>query len=165
MVSHFSTCLWFDTEAEEAAEHYSTIFKCYKAGNKSHYTDAGKDVHGKQSGSVLTVEFEIFGQKFVGLNGGPHFKPSPAVSFQIHCETQEMIDFYWDKLGDGGDESKQRCGWLTDKFGISWQIVPSALKDLMGSDDKEASQRAAKAMFGMKKLVIADLQAAFDKKE
>ena len=117
-------CLWFDTEAEEAANFYVSIFKDSRIRSVNRYSKAGTEVHGKPAGSVMAVEFEIEGQKFVGLNGGPQFKFDEAVSFQIHCKTQDEIDYYWSRLTEGGKEVA--CGWLKDKFGLSWQVVPTA---------------------------------------
>jgi predicted 3-demethylubiquinone-9 3-methyltransferase (glyoxalase superfamily) len=151
-------CLWFDTESEAAANHYVSIFKNSKIGKISRYGKEGQEVHGKQAGSVMTVEFEIEGQKFLALNGGPHFKFNEAVSFQILCETQAEIDHYWSKLSEGGQEGP--CGWLKDKFGLSWQVVPTVLPQLLQSENAEKAGRAMKAMLQMKKLDIAALKKA-----
>jgi len=151
-------CLWFDTEAEAAAKHYVSIFPNSKLGKISRYGKEGKEIHGKDAGSVMTVAFEIDGQKFLALNGGPLFKFNEAVSFQILCETQEDIDYFWSKLTQGGSES--RCGWLKDKFGLSWQVVPTSLPELLGGQDAEKSQRAMKAMLQMGKFDIAALKRA-----
>ena len=155
-------CLWFDTQAEEAARFYTGIFKNSKIGTISRYGEAGREVHGKPAGSVMTVEFELDGQKFTALNGGPHFKFNEAISFQIMCETQEEVDHYWDKLSAGGDPAAQQCGWLKDKYGLSWQVVPTVLIDLMKDPDREKSGRAMEAMLQMKKLDIAALEHAFE---
>ena len=117
-------CLWFDSQAEEAAKYYTGIFKNSKITNVSHYTEAGREIHGRKAGSVMTVAFELDGQPFTALNGGPDFKFNEAISFQVICETQKEIDHYWDKLSQGGDPKAQQCGWLKDKFGLSWQVVP-----------------------------------------
>jgi predicted 3-demethylubiquinone-9 3-methyltransferase (glyoxalase superfamily) len=151
-------CLWFDTQAEEAANHYVSIFKNAKIGKVSRYGKEGHDVHGKPAGSVMAVEFEINGQTFVALNGGPHFKFNEAVSFQVHCDNQDEIDYFWSRLGEGGQES--RCGWLKDKFGLSWQVVPSALGKLMAGSDPAASGRVMNAFLQMKKFDIAALERA-----
>jgi predicted 3-demethylubiquinone-9 3-methyltransferase (glyoxalase superfamily) len=151
-------CLWFDTQAEAAANHYVSIFKNSKLGKISRYGKEGQDIHGKQPGSVMTVEFEIEGQKFLALNGGPQFKFSEAISFQILCETQAEVDHYWSKLAESGQEGP--CGWLKDKFGLSWQVVPAVLPELLRDQNSEKGQRVMKAMLQMRKLNIADLQKA-----
>lgn len=161
-ISKLTPCLWFDGQAEPAAKFYTSIFKNSKITATAHYGDAGKEHHGQKAGSVMTVAFELEGQSFVGLNGGPIFKISEAISFQIDCETQEEVDYYWEKLNEGGDPECQACGWLKDKFGVSWQVVPSMLTRLITHPDKAASQRMMAAMMEMKKLDIAKLQAAFD---
>jgi predicted 3-demethylubiquinone-9 3-methyltransferase (glyoxalase superfamily) len=155
-------CLWFDTQAEEAARFYTAVFKTSKIGKISRYTEAGHDVHGQPAGKVMTVEFELNGQPFTALNGGPHFKFNEAISFQIMCKDQEEVDYYWNKLGQGGDPNAQQCGWLKDKYGLSWQVVPTALVELLGDPDREKSGRAMEAMLKMKKLDIAELERAFE---
>ena len=155
-------CLWFDHEAEEAANYYLGIFKNSKINAISYYGEAGKEQHGQPAGSVLTVEFELDGQHFTGLNGGPTFKFSEAISFQIECEDQAEVDYYWERLGEGGPPEAQICGWVKDKFGLSWQVVPKVLTKLLMDPDKEKSQRAMAAMMQMKKLDISTLQKAFD---
>jgi len=152
--------LWFDSQAEEAAKFYTSIFKNSKLGQISRYGEAGKEVHGREPGSAMTVEFEIEGQPFTALNGGPIFKFTEAISFHIHCETQEEVDYYWDGLSAGGDPKAQQCGWLKDKFGVSWQVIPTILSNLIGDPDPKKSQRAMQAMFKMKKLDIDALQRA-----
>jgi predicted 3-demethylubiquinone-9 3-methyltransferase (glyoxalase superfamily) len=154
-------CLWFDTEAEAAANHYVSIFENSKLGKVSRYGKEGKDVHGKDAGTVMTVEFELAGQKFLALNGGPHFKFNEAVSFQIHCETQEEVDYYWSKLISGGGQEGP-CGWLKDKFGLSWQVVPTALFEMLRGPDSAKSQRVTKAFLQMKKFDIAALRRAYE---
>lgn len=154
-------CLWFDPQAEEAAEFYTTIFKNSRIATICRYPNAGREIHGKPAGSVMTAEFELDGQPFTALNGGPHFKFNEAVSFQIECETQEEADNYWEKLGAGGDPDAQQCGWLKDKFGLSWQIVPKGMAEMLTAADPSKSQRAFEAMMGMKKLDFAALQRAF----
>ena len=147
--------LWFDTQAEEAANFYLSVFKNSRITNITHYTDAGP----REAGLVLTVEWEIDGQRFVGINGGPEFTFDEAISFQIDCKDQAEIDYYWDALlADGGEESQ--CGWLKDKFGVSWQVVPEGMETLFADPDKGKATRAMKAMLGMKKLDIAALEAA-----
>ena len=120
-----TVCLWFNGQAEEAASHYTSIFPNSKITNVARYQEAGKEQHGKEAGSVMTVAFELDGHSFVALNGGPSFKFSAATSFQVDCEDQAEVDHFWEKLGEGGDASKQQCGWLEDKFGVAWQAVPS----------------------------------------
>ena len=151
-------CLWFDTEAEAAAKHYVAIFKNSKLGTVSRYGKAGQDVHGKAPGSVMTAEFELDGQKFLALNGGPQFKFSEAISFQIFCETQAEVDHFWSKLSEGGQEGP--CGWLKDRFGLSWQVVPKVLPELLRDQNAEKGQRVMKAMLQMRKLDIAALKQA-----
>ena len=150
--------LWFDTHAEQAAKFYTTIFRNSRINQISRYSKAGDETHGMDAGSVMTVAFEIEGQSFVALNGGPHFKFNEAVSFQITCETQDEIDYFWSKLSENGQESQ--CGWLKDKFGLSWQVVPAILPHLLTGDDKAKSERAMAALMQMKKLDIAALQRA-----
>ncbi|MER5432504.1 VOC family protein [Streptomyces sp. NPDC002588] len=153
----FTTCLWFDGQAEEAAHHYVSIFKNSSVGDVSRYTEAGPG----PEGTVLTVEFTANGQKFVALNGGPEFRFNEAISFQIHCADQEEVDYYWSKLLDGGGEPGP-CGWLKDKYGVSWQVVPTTLMKLVTSSEQEKAARAMKAMLEMGKLDIAALQKAYD---
>jgi predicted 3-demethylubiquinone-9 3-methyltransferase (glyoxalase superfamily) len=149
-------CLWFDTQAEAAAKHYVSIFENAKLGPVTRFPKEGREVHGKDAGTVMTVEFEIEGQKFLALNGGPRFKFNEAVSFQVLCETQEEVDYFWEKLSEGGEEGP--CGWLKDKFGLSWQIVPTILPELLKSGDSATSERAMKAMLQMRKIDIAALR-------
>ena len=148
--------LWFDTEAEEAAEFYTSLFKNSRIVNRTHYTDAGP----RPAGMVMTVEWELDGQRFVGINGGPQFSFDEAVSFQITCEDQDEVDYYWEKLGDGGKEGP--CGWIADKYGLSWQVVPDGMDELFADPDPERARRAMEAMLKMSKLDIAALQAAAD---
>jgi predicted 3-demethylubiquinone-9 3-methyltransferase (glyoxalase superfamily) len=155
-------CLWFDTQAEEAARYYTGIFKNSKIGKISRYTEAGREVHGQKAGTVMTVEFELNGQPFTALNGGPIFKFNEAISFQVMCQTQEEVDHYWNKLSEGGDKNAQQCGWVKDKYGLSWQVVPTVLSELMSDPDKEKAGRAMEAMLQMKKLDIAELKRAFE---
>lgn len=152
--------LWFDSQAEEAANFYVSIFKNSKIGRISRYGEAGQEIHGRQRGSVMTIDFELDGQEFTALNGGPVFRFSEAISFQIHCDTQQEVDHYWDKLTAGGDERAQQCGWLKDKFGVSWQVVPKQLIELLNDSDRARAERVTKAMLQMKKLDIAALERA-----
>jgi predicted 3-demethylubiquinone-9 3-methyltransferase (glyoxalase superfamily) len=157
-------CLWFDDKAEEAAKFYASIFKNSKIGNVSRYGKEGYEFHGKEDGTVMTVDFEIEGQKYVALNGGPIFKFNEAISFQVHCETQKEVDYYWEKLSEGGDEKAQQCGWLKDKYGVSWQIVPVVLTKMLQDKDAKKSQRVMKALLQMRKLDIKTLTQAYEEK-
>jgi predicted 3-demethylubiquinone-9 3-methyltransferase (glyoxalase superfamily) len=149
-------CLWFDTQAEEAAEFYTSVFPNSKILDILRHGAAGPG----PEGSVLTVTFSLDGQEYVALNGGPEFTFSEAISFQISCESQEEVDTYWSKLTEGGQEGP--CGWLKDRYGLSWQVVPTALPELLADPDPGRSQRAMQAMMGMKKIEIAELQRAAD---
>jgi len=162
VVQPITPCLWFDNQAEEAARYYTGIFKNSKIGTISRYTEAGREVHGRPPGTVMVVAFELDGQPFTALNGGPLFKFNEAISFQIMCRTQEEVDHYWNKLTAGGDEKAQQCGWLKDKYGVSWQVVPTVLVEMMSDPDKEKSGRAMEAMLQMKKLDIAELKRAYE---
>jgi predicted 3-demethylubiquinone-9 3-methyltransferase (glyoxalase superfamily) len=155
-------CLWFDSQAEEAARFYTGIFKNSKMGAISRYTEAGQEVHRRPPGSVMTVEFELNGQPFTALNGGPAFKFTEAVSFQIMCRNQEEVDYYWNKLTPGGPKEAQQCGWVKDKYGLSWQVVPTALVEMMKDPDQEKAGRVMEAMLPMKKLDIAELERAYE---
>jgi predicted 3-demethylubiquinone-9 3-methyltransferase (glyoxalase superfamily) len=151
--------LWFNDNAEEAVKFYTSIFKKSKIGKIARYDEAGEKVAGRPAGSVMTIEFEIEGQDFIALNGGPHFKFNEAVSFVVSCKTQTEVDYYWNKLSAGGKEVQ--CGWLKDKFGLSWQIVPTILGELMSDKDPVKSQRVMEAMLKMVKLDINKLKAAY----
>lgn len=151
-----SHCLWFDGRAEEAAEFYVSVFKNSRIVSTARYPEGSPGT----AGAVMTVEFIIDGEKFMALNGGPQYAFTPAISFVANCDTQEEIDDLWQKLSQGGEEVK--CGWLTDKFGVSWQVVPTALGKMMGSTDVAAAQRAFSAMLDMKKLDIAALRRAYE---
>jgi predicted 3-demethylubiquinone-9 3-methyltransferase (glyoxalase superfamily) len=151
-------CLWFDSEAEQAAEFYVSVFKNAKIGRISRYGKEGFEVHGRKAGTVMTVEFEIEGLTFLALNGGPHFKFNEAVSFQIHCQTQDEVDHFWSRLVEGGKESQ--CGWLKDKFGLSWQVIPDALPQLLMDKNAEKAGRVMKSMLQMKKIDIAAIERA-----
>ena len=155
-----TTFLWFESQAEEAAELYCSIFKNSRIGNVSRYSEAGKEIHGREPGTAMTVEFEIDSQPFVALNGGPVFKFTEAISFQIPCETQKDVDYYWSKLTDGGEEGQ--CGWLKDKFGLSWQVTPTVLSKLLSGSNPEAAKRVTNAFMQMKKFDIAKLQEAYE---
>jgi predicted 3-demethylubiquinone-9 3-methyltransferase (glyoxalase superfamily) len=159
-IQKITPCLWFDGRAEEAATRYVGIFPNSRITAISRYGEAGREVHRQEPGTVLTVEFELDGQKFTGLNGGPAFRFSEAISFQVSCETQEEVDRYWEELSAGGPEEAKQCGWLKDRFGVSWQIVPRVLPELISDPDPAKSQRAMQAMLKMKKLDIAELRRA-----
>ncbi len=146
--------LWFDTEAEDAAAFYTSVFKNSRVVNVTHYTEAGP----RPAGMVMAVEFELDGNRFVGINGGPQFSFDEAVSFQIDCETQEEVDYYWERLSEGGEEGQ--CGWLKDRFGLSWQVVPTGMEELFADPDPERSRRAMQAMLGMSKLDVAGRRRA-----
>ncbi|CAN7449010.1 VOC family protein [Pseudoduganella sp. LjRoot289] len=154
-------CLWFDSQAEDAARYYTGIFDNSRITLVTHYTEAGKDIHGREPGSVLTVEFELNGVPFTALNGGPQFKFSEAVSFQVMCESQQEVDRFWLHLGEGGDPAAQQCGWLKDKFGVSWQVVPRVLIDMIKESGSQKAERVMAALMPMKKLDIAGLQRAY----
>lgn len=155
-------CLWFDSNAEEAVSFYTSTFKNSKIGKISRYGEAGFEIHRKLAGTVMTIEFELNGQMFVALNGGPIFKFNEAISFQVHCESQQEVDYYWERLSEGGDEKAQQCGWLKDKFGLSWQIIPTVLVTLLQDKDAEKSGRVMQAMLQMKKIDIRRLQQAYE---
>jgi len=159
-VQKITPCLWFDQQAEEAARFYTSIFKNSRIGNISYYGEAGREIHGMPAGTVLTVDFELEGQPFTALNGGPIFKFNEAISFQVHCETQQELDYYWEKLSEGGDKKAQQCGWLKDKYGASWQVVPAVLPKLLMDPDPKKSQRTMQALLQMKKLDIEKLKQA-----
>jgi predicted 3-demethylubiquinone-9 3-methyltransferase (glyoxalase superfamily) len=155
-------CLWFDHQAEEAAKFYVSIFKNSKIGQISRYGKVGQEIHGRPPGSVMTVEFELAGQPFTALNGGPVFQFNEAISLQIYCDSQEEIDYFWNKLGEGGDPKAQQCGWIKDKFGVSWQVVPSMMADLFTDHTSPKAERAMAAMLKMKKLDIAEIKKAVE---
>ena len=148
--------LWFDTEAEEAAEFYTSVFDNSRIVNVTHYTESAP----REAGMVMTVEFELDGQRFIGINGGDQFKFDEAVSFEIECETQDEVDYYWEKLTEGGEEGQ--CGWLKDRFGLSWQVVPTGMDEVFADPDTERADRAMQAMLKMRKLDLAALRAAAD---
>ena len=156
MQNRITPNLWFDTEAEEAAEFYISVFKNARIVGKTRYPEDAP----REAGMVMTVEFELDGQRFVGINGGPEFKFDEAVSFQINCEDQDEVDYYWERLTDGGSEGP--CGWLKDKYGLSWQVVPSGMDEVFADPDPERARRAMGAMLKMRKLDIATLRDAAD---
>jgi predicted 3-demethylubiquinone-9 3-methyltransferase (glyoxalase superfamily) len=152
--------LWFDDDAEEAVKSYVSIFKNSKIGSVTRYDEEGAKAAGRPKGSVMTVPFELDGQEFTALNGGPHFKFTEAISFVVNCETQEEVDYFWEKLSAGGREVQ--CGWLKDRFGVSWQVVPRVLVEMLQDTDPEKSKRAMAAMLTMKKIDIAALKRAYE---
>jgi len=156
------TNLWFDDQAEEAAKFYTSIFKNSSIGKITRYGKEGYEVHQKPEGTAMTVEFEIDGQTFVALNGGPQFNFTEAISFIVNCETQTEVDYFWEKLSAGGDPSAQQCGWLKDQYGVSWQVVPTVLSEMLNDPDTEKSQRVMKVLLPMKKLDIETLKRAYD---
>ena len=160
-VKRISPCLWFADQAEQAANFYTSIFKDSKIVNITRYGTAGFEVHHRPAGSVMTVDFDLNGVRFTALNGGPAFTFNEAVSFQIICDTQEEVDYFWDKLKEGGDPKAQQCGWLKDKFGLSWQVVPDGMHEMMKDPESEAASRAMSAMLQMKKLDLGELKRAY----
>ncbi|HZH83573.1 MAG TPA: VOC family protein [Phototrophicaceae bacterium] len=162
LIQKITPCLWFDDQAEEAAKFYTEIFKNSKIKKISRYGKEGYEIHRKREGSVMTVEFELDGQPFTALNGGPIFKFNEAISFRVDCATQEEVDYYWENLSEGGDENAQQCGWLKDKYGLSWQIVPRPLLEMLNDPDAKKSQRVMAAMLKMKKIEIETLKRAYE---
>ena len=160
-IQRIAPCLWFDDQAEEAAKFYTGIFKKSKIVSVSRYSKAGYEIHRRPAGSVMVVAFELEGQPFTALNGGPIFKFNEAVSLQVYCETQDEIDYYWERLGEGGDPKAQQCGWLKDKFGLSWQIVPTRLADMVSDPDPHKASRVMTAILKMQKLDLAELEKAY----
>jgi len=164
-VTHKITpCLWFDDKAEEAVKFYVSIFTNSKVGRIARYGEAGFEIHGRPAGMVMTVEFQLDGQDFVALNGGPVFTFNEAISFQVHCTTQEEVDHYWEQLSKGGDKNAQQCGWLKDKYGVSWQIVPTVLGDMLQDKDSEKTNRVMQAVLQMTKLDIKQLKQAYEQR-
>ena len=154
-------CLWFDSNAEGAVNFYTTIFKNSKIRNVTRYGEAGHEIHGKAAGTVMTIEFELGGQAFTALNGGPVFRFNEAISFQVGCESQEEVDYYWGKLSEGGDRKAQQCGWLKDKYGVSWQIVPNVLGKMLQDKSSKRSENVMQALLQMTKIDIAALTRAY----
>ena len=160
IIQKITSNLWFNNQAEEAINFYISVFKNSGILKTSRYGKEGYEIHKMPEGTVMTMEFELSGQKFVALNGGPIFKFTEAISFIVNCEDQEEVDYYWDKLSEGGDKNSQQCGWLKDKYGLSWQIIPTVLPKLMSSSDKQKAGRVMQAMLKMKKLDIKELEEA-----
>jgi len=154
--------LWFDNQAEAAAEFYTSIFKDSKIGRIARYDEEGAKASGRPKGTAMTVPFQLAGQQLVALNGGPHFKFTEAISFVVNCESQEEVDYFWDKLGEGGDEKAQQCGWLKDKYGLSWQIIPTVAMEMLQDKDTRKSARVMTELLKMKKIDIKILKKAFD---
>ncbi|MEO8157573.1 MAG: VOC family protein [Betaproteobacteria bacterium] len=160
-VNRIIPCLWFDHQGEEAARFYAAIFPNSRIGDITRYGKEGFEIHGRPAGSVLTVEFELDGQPFTALNGGPVFKFNEAISLQVDCETQVQVDHFWERLSAGGDSAAQQCGWLKDRYGASWQVVPRMLRRMLQDPDAARSGRVMQALLQMKKLDIAALQQAY----
>ena len=159
-IQRITPCLWFDGQAEAAANFYTAVFPNSRIGAVSRYGEAGREIHGGQSGAVLTIEFELDGVAFTALNGGPLFKFNEAISLQVNCETQQEIDHYWSRLSEGGEPQAQQCGWLKDRYGVSWQVVPSSMARLMTTGADKA-ERVMSAVLKMKKIDIAALERAY----
>ena len=161
-IQRIAPCLWFDHQAEEAAKYYSGIFKNSRIVAISRYGEAGYEIHRRPAGSVMTVAFELEGQPFTALNGGPLFKFNEAISLQVYCESQDEVDYYWERLTVGGDPKAQQCGWLKDRYAVSWQVVPRAIAEMM-KQSGERADRVMTALLQMKKLDIATLKAAYER--
>jgi predicted 3-demethylubiquinone-9 3-methyltransferase (glyoxalase superfamily) len=160
-ISHkIAPCLWFDHQAEEAGNFYISIFKNSRIVTVTRYSEAGREIHRRPPASVMRVVFELDGQTFATLNGGPALQFSEAISFQVDCASQKEVDYYWNALSQGGDPKAQQCGWLKDRFGVSWQVVPAKLMELMKDDASDTARRATEAMLRMKKIDIAELERA-----
>jgi predicted 3-demethylubiquinone-9 3-methyltransferase (glyoxalase superfamily) len=159
-MQRIAPCLWFDDQAEEAANFYLSIFKNSRIVTVTRYGKAGYEIHRKPAGTVMTVEFELDGQPFTALNGGPLFQFNEAISLQVPCTTQKEVDHYWERLSEGGDEAAQQCGWLKDKYGVSWQVVPTIMNDMLSDPDRGKSERAMEAMLRMKKIDMEELKRA-----
>jgi predicted 3-demethylubiquinone-9 3-methyltransferase (glyoxalase superfamily) len=159
-ISRIAPCLWFDGQAEEAVAFYTSIFARSRVGRVSRYDKDSAHVAGQPEGSVLAIEFHLDGQAFTALNGGPLFRFTEAISFVVNCDSQQEVDHFWERLSDGGDEAAQQCGWLKDRYGVSWQVVPTALAELLSDPDPGKASRATQAMLQMKKLDIAALRRA-----
>jgi predicted 3-demethylubiquinone-9 3-methyltransferase (glyoxalase superfamily) len=155
----------FDKNAEEAVRFYISIFKNSKINTTTKYGKEGYEIHHMDEGAIMTIDYELEGQRFIALNGGPIFRFNEAISFQVMCDSQEELDYYWEKLSDGGDEKAQQCGWLKDKYGVSWQIIPKVLVDMLHDKDTIRSQKVIKSMLPMKKIDIKKLQQAYNDKE
>jgi predicted 3-demethylubiquinone-9 3-methyltransferase (glyoxalase superfamily) len=159
-IQTITPCLWFDDQAEEAARLYTGIFPNSRIIGTTRYGEAGREIHGRDAGTVMTVAFELDGQAFTALNGGPRFSFNAAISLQVHCETQEELDHYWHRLCEGGDERAQQCGWLKDRYGVSWQVVPVLLQAMLNESDPVRTDRLMNALLKMRKLDPAGLERA-----
>lgn len=157
-----SPCLWFDDQAEEAARFYVGIFNNSRIVAITRYGTAGFEIHNRPAGSVMTIAFDLDGQSFTALNGGPMFKFNEAISLQVYCATQDEIDYYWKKLTAGGDPAAQQCGWLKDRYGVSWQVVPHGMEEMLKDEESAGAERAMEAMLRMKKVDMAEIQRAYD---
>jgi predicted 3-demethylubiquinone-9 3-methyltransferase (glyoxalase superfamily) len=160
-IQKINPCLWFDDQAEEAVKFYTGIFKNSRITKLTRYGKAGHEIHGRPAGTVMAVAFELEGQSFSALNGGPLFKFNEAISLQVMCATQEEVDYYWAKLSQGGDKKAQQCGWLKDRYGLSWQVVPTLLFEMLSDPDPKMAERAMTAMLQMKKFDIDKLKRAY----
>jgi len=154
-------CLWFADQGEEAARFYTGIFPNSRILATTHFSEAGIEIHKRPPGSVMTVTFELDGHQFTALNGGPMFTFNEAISLEVHCKSQEEVDYYWERLGEGGDPAARQCGWLKDRYGVSWQVIPTAMEKLFEDPDSPATQRAMNAMLQMEKLDLAELERAY----
>jgi predicted 3-demethylubiquinone-9 3-methyltransferase (glyoxalase superfamily) len=162
LTQKITPCLWFDRQAEEASQFYTSIFKNSKINNVSRFGKEGFEIHHMPEGTVMTVDFELDGQAFSALNGGPLFHFTEAISFQVYCQDQQEVDYFWEKLTEGGDPQAQQCGWLKDKFGVSWQVIPQEMGKYISGPDAEKAQRAMAAMLQMKKLDIEEIRKAYE---
>jgi predicted 3-demethylubiquinone-9 3-methyltransferase (glyoxalase superfamily) len=162
ITQRLTPCLWFENQAEEAANYYVGIFRNSRIIAITRYSSAGQEFHHRPPGSVMVVSFELDGHSFTALNGGPLFTFNEAVSFQVNCETQEEIDYYWERLTADGDPKAQQCGWLKDRFGLSWQVVPAGMEEMLKNAESPGAQRAMNAMMQMKKIHMNALQQAYD---
>jgi predicted 3-demethylubiquinone-9 3-methyltransferase (glyoxalase superfamily) len=160
-IQRITPCLWFDTQGEEAARFYTEIFPNSRINHVARYSEAGQDVHGRPPGSVMIVKFELDGQTFTALNGGPHFKFTEAISLQVMCDSQKEVDYYWERLSAGGDPKTQQCGWLKDRFGLSWQVVPTTVTKMLSDPDGAKRDRVMGAVLSMKKIDIAQAERAY----
>jgi predicted 3-demethylubiquinone-9 3-methyltransferase (glyoxalase superfamily) len=160
-IQHIVPCLWFEDQAEQAAQFYTAIFRNSRIRGVQRYTEAGHEVHGRPAGSAMIVDFELEGQRFTALNGGPEFTFNEAISLQVMCDAQEDVDYYWSRLSAGGDPKAQQCGWLKDKFGLSWQVVPTAVTEMMSDPDPAKTGRVMNAVLQMKKIDIEEARRAY----
>lgn len=161
-LQRITPCLWFTDEAEDAAKYYTAIFPNSRITATTRFSDVGTEIHGRPAGSVMVVAFELDGHTFTALNGGPVFTFNEAISLQVNCRDQAEIDHYWEKLGEGGDPRAQQCGWLKDKYGVSWQVVPEGMEQMLKDERSPGAKRAMAAMLKMKKVDLAELQRAYD---